>query len=377
MDLDSVLFNACSLGASDVHLKLGQPPVVRRDGVLERLEGHPALDAAALGAVLDLVTAPFPERRKEFEQTGELDLAYVPPALPRFRVNGFRQRGATSFAFRQIPSTVPGFAELGLPPGVGRLADERHGLILITGTTGSGKTTTLASIVDHINRTRREHIVTIEDPIEVLHPDHRCIVNQRDVGLDTVSYQEALRQDPDVLVIGELRDSEAARTALNAAESGHLVLSTLHTLDAAETVKRLIAFFPPETEMLVRNILGGVLCGVISQRLLPRRSGGLVPAVEVMVLNARIADVIREGPIQEITPAIAEGGFFQMQTLTQALLELVLSGEVEPELAAAAAPSRHDFLVALRQAEQRVAANTVEVDFRPPEELRAPRLAEQ
>jgi twitching motility protein PilT len=353
MDLERVLRHAVALGASDVHLKYGQPPVIRRDGHLERLD-HPQLTAVDLSAVLDAVTMHYPHRRESFAERRELDVAYAPPGLARFRVTGFVQRGTLAFAFRLIPDAVPSFEELRLPPGVSRLAEERQGLLVVTGATGSGKTTTLAAIVDHINRTRSQHIVTIEDPIEILHPDRSCIINQRDVGDDTASYQEglrrALRQDPDVIVIGELRDEESAQTALNAAESGHLVLTTLHTIDAAETVKRLVDFFSAAKQPLVRNILAGVLRGVISQRLLPKVGGGRVVAVEVMVRNARIADAIREDRPHEITAAIKEGSYFDMQTLTQALLQLVVGGEADREVAAGAASNRHDFMIALRDA---------------------------
>ncbi len=241
-----------------------------------------------------------------------------------------------------------------------RLAEEQRGLILVTGATGSGKTTTLASMLDHINRTRRQHIVTIEDPIEILHPDRSCIVNQREVGLDTASFEQALRrvlrQDPDVILIGELRDAETAHTALQAAESGHLVFSTLHTIDSAETIGRMIEFFPPAKQQQIRSILAGTLRGVVSQRLLPRADGGRVPAVEVMVTNARIQDLIREDRPDEITDAIAAGEFFQMQTFAQSLIELVLSGAVEREVGANSATNRHDFLVALERAEKEKAA---------------------
>ena len=306
--------------------------------------------------MLDDVTQISPKRRDLFDDTGDLDIAFSHPSLPRFRVNGFRQRGATSFAFRVIPSEIPNFAKLGLPAGVTRLAEERRGLVLVTGATGSGKTTTLASMLDHINRTRRQHIVTIEDPIEILHPDRGCIVNQREVGLDTASFEQALRrvlrQDPDVILIGELRDTETAHTALQAAESGHLVFSTLHTIDAAETIGRMIEFFPPAKQQQIRSILAGTLRGVISQRLLPRVAGGRVASVEVMVTNSRIQDLIRENRPDEITDAIAAGEFFQMQTFAQSLIELVLIGEVDREVAANASTNRHDFLVALEQAEK-------------------------
>jgi twitching motility protein PilT len=362
MDLDALLLHAVERGASDVHLKLGRPPVLRHDGALDPLDDWPSLTEHALDNVLAQVTAVAPKRLADFHETGELDIAYSATDLPRFRVNGFRQRGAVSFAFRVIPSEVPTFPHLGLPPGVERLASEERGLVLVTGATGSGKTNTLAAMVGHINAGRAHHIVTIEDPIEIIHPDLRCIVNQREVGLDTESFHQALRrvlrQDPDVILIGELRDAETAQTALQAAESGHLVFSTMHTIDAAETVGRLVEFFPPLKQQQVRSILAGVLRGVVSQRLLPRLGGGRVPAVEVMVTNARIADLLREGRSDEIEDAIADGEFLQMQTFQQALIALVLDGKVERELAAGAATNRHDFLVALEREEKQRAADS-------------------
>jgi len=365
VDLNAVLGRAVELGASDIHLKLGQPPVLRRDGELGLLPDHKPLYDSDLEATLALIADMTPAKLSHFHETGELDIAYTADGLPRFRVNGYRQRGSISFAFRVIPKDVPGFAQLRLPKGVERLAGEHRGLVLVTGATGSGKTTTLAAVVDHINRTRRQHIVTIEDPIEILHSDHGCIVNQREVGLDTDSFLAAirrvLRQDPDVILIGELRDAETAETALKAAESGHLVFSTLHTIDAAETIGRLVEFFPADKQEQIRSILAGVLRGVVSQRLLPRVQGGRVAAVEVMVNNSRISDLIRERRAEEITDAIAEGQFFDMQTFSQALIELVVAGEVDRETAANAATNRHDFLVSLDQALKRQAAG-VETD---------------
>ncbi|HEY8705194.1 MAG TPA: PilT/PilU family type 4a pilus ATPase [Gaiellaceae bacterium] len=357
MELNGLLRRAVELGASDVHLKVGQPPILRLDGDLGPMEGFPALDEGGLEAILHIVAARSPEKLQHFHDAGDLDIAYQDEDLPRFRVNAYRQRGAISFAFRVIPKTVPSFEQLNLPVGVRKLAEEHRGLVLVTGATGSGKTTTLAAMVDYMNRNRRQHIITIEDPIEILHPDHSSIVNQREVGLDTESFgqalRRALRQDPDTILIGELRDAETAQTALQAAESGHLVMSTLHTIDAAETVARMIEFFPPEKQGVIRAILAGVLRGVVSQRLLPKIDGGRIAAVEVMVMNARIADLIREGRADEITDAVAEGEFFQMQTFTQALIEHVLSGKVDPEIAANAATNRHDFLVSLEQAAKR------------------------
>jgi twitching motility protein PilT len=354
VDLNALLRRAVDLGASDIHLKAGQPPMLRRDGHIGPLAECPPLDDQNLLAVLETVTRVAPERLRQFHESGDLDIAYTSDGLPRFRVNAFRQRGSTSFAFRVIPREVPNFEQLSLPPGVARLANEHRGLVLVTGATGSGKTTTLAAMIDHINRSRQQHIVTIEDPIEVLHQDRSSIVNQREVGLDTESFgqalRRALRQDPDTILIGELRDAETAQTALQAAESGHLVFSTMHTIDAAETVGRMIEFFPPQKQQQVRSILAGVLRGVISQRLLPRMGGGRVAAVEVMVTNARIADLIREERTDEIAEAIAEGAFFDMQTFQQALVEHVLAGRVEREIAGNAANNMHDFFVALDHA---------------------------
>ena len=377
VDLNAVLARAVELGASDIHLKVAQPPVLRRDGELGVLPDHPPVTELDLDAALGIVTELAPAKLQAFHETGELDIAYTSNDLPRFRVNGFRQRGAISFAFRVIPKHVPSFEDLRLPQGVRRLAEEHRGLVLVTGATGSGKTTTLAAMLDHINRTRRLHIVTIEDPIEILHADQGCIVNQREVGLDTESFLSAvrrvLRQDPDVILVGELRDAETAETALKAAESGHLVMSTMHTIDAAETINRMIEFFPAVKQEQIRSILAGVLRGVVSQRLLPRVQGGRVAAVEVMVTNSRIADLIRDQTVEEVPDAIAEGEFFDMQTFTDALIELVLAKETDREVAANAATNRHDFLVALEHALKRQAAG-IEHDGPMPEMAPEPKI---
>jgi twitching motility protein PilT len=263
---------------------------------------------------------------------------------------------------RRVERGGPSFEELGLPASVRKLAEEHRGLVLVTGPTGSGKTTTTAAMIGHINATRRCHIVTVEDPIEILHSDQSCIVNQREVGLDTESFDQALRrvlrQDPDVILIGELRDAETAHVALQAAESGHLVFSTLHTLDAAETISRMVEFFPREKQPSVTSIMAGVLRGVVSQRLLPRLGGGRIPAVEVMVVNARIAELIRETRMDEITNAIEEGEFFDMQSFSKSLIELVLADLVDLETAANAASNRHDFEIANDHALKRRAAES-------------------
>src|SRR6266511_2916255 len=354
MELNPLLRRAVELGASDIHLKAGIPPILRRDGSLGPLEEYPIMQDADLESVLKTVGKRSPERYAAFKDTGDLDIAYQEEDLPRFRVNAFRQRGHISFAFRVIPRHVPNFEQLGLPQGIRRLAEEHRGLVLVTGATGSGKTTTLAAMIDFINRTRKQHIVTVEDPIEILHPDHSCIINQREIGLDTMDFMQALRralrQDPDVILIGELRDAETAQTALQAAESGHLVLSTLHTVDTAETIGRMVEFFPETKQQMIRSIMAGVLRGVVSQRLLPRIDGGRIAAVEVMVTNSRIADLIRENKPEGITDAIEEGSFFDMQSFTKALIDLVVDGKVDQEVAANAATNRHDFLVSLERA---------------------------
>jgi twitching motility protein PilT len=354
MNLDGLLERLIELRGSDLHLKIACPPMGRVDGDLKPLDSRDVTEED-LDAVLAAVTERTPGKREQFLVSGDLDTAYLADEIGRFRVNGFRQRGAISFAFRHIPDEIPTFEELGLPSGVEGLADAHRGLVLVTGATGSGKSTTLAAMIDKLNRARRHHIVTIEDPIEFVHRDLGSIVNQREVGLDTESFlqalRRALRQDPDVILIGELRDEETAKTALQAAESGHLVLSTMHTVDAAETVGRLVEFFPPAKQLMVRQILAGVLRGVVSQRLLPKTGGGRVAAVEVMVNTARIADLIRD-PVKTdgITEAIEEGGFHNMQSFSQHLVRLVLDELVDVETAANAASNRHDFEIAVQQA---------------------------
>jgi twitching motility protein PilT len=354
MNLDELLARVIDEGGSDLHLKVASPAMVRVDGDLKPLEQRLLTDSD-LETVLLLVTERTPAKREAFLESGDLDTSYLADGIGRFRVNGFRQRGSISFAFRFVPKEIPSFEKLGLPEGVALLAEEHRGLVLVTGATGSGKSTTLAALLNWINRNRKQHIVTIEDPIEFVHDDWASIVNQREVGLDTESFQQALRrvlrQDPDVILIGELRDEETAQTALQAAESGHLVFSTLHTLDAAETVGRLVEFFPAAKQLMVRQILAGVLRGVVSQRLLPRADGGRVAAVEVLVNTARIADLIREPEKTEgITEALEEGGYHGMQSFAQHLVRLVVDGVVELETAASAASNRHDFEIAVEAA---------------------------
>ena len=354
MDLNALLAETVARGGSDLHLKVSSPPMARLDGSLGRIAETPLTDAD-LERAREIVGARTPQKHQLLQGSGDRDTAYTAAGVGRFRVNGFRQRGSISIAFRHVPDEVPTFEKLGLPRGVELLADEHRGLVLVTGATGSGKSTTLAAMIDKINRTRKQHIVTIEDPIEIIHRDQSSIVNQREVGLDTESFRQALRrvlrQDPDVILIGELRDEETAQTALQAAESGHFVLSTMHTVDAAETVGRLIEFFPPTKQLMLRQIIAGVLRGVVSQRLLPAKDGGRLAAVEVMVNTARIADLIRD-PLKTdgILEAIEEGGYHHMQSFSQHLVRLVLDERVEFEVAATAATNRHDFEIAVQQA---------------------------
>lgn len=291
------------------------------------------------------------EERKieEFRREREVDFSYSVPGLARFRVNAFVQRGAISIVCRVVPFEIRTIDDLMLPPVVRELAEEERGLILVTGTTGSGKSTTLAAMIDHINSTFSKHIVTIEDPVEFLHRDKRSIINQREIGEDTASFARALRrvlrQDPDVILIGEMRDEETVRTALSAAETGHLVLSTIHTVDAAESVNRIIDFFPPNEQRQARSMLAGTLKGVISQRLVPTPDrNGRVACCEILRMTGRVRDMILD-PEQtgQLPEVIAEGGYYGMQTFDQALLEHVLAGRVAMEDALRAATHPHDF----------------------------------
>jgi twitching motility protein PilT len=347
-DIDAALHYLIEAGGSDLHAKVGSPPLVRINGELDPLPDSAVLEPSdtehALGEIL--VDSA---RRAEFDSDGEVDFAHAIPGFARFRVNAFRQRGSISIVMRAIPTGIKSVADLGLPAVVSDLAQEERGVILLTGTTGSGKSTTLAAIIDQINRTTAKHIVTIEDPIEFLHRDQRSIVNQREVGQDTDSFTKALRrvlrQDPDVILIGEMRDEETVQTALSAAETGHLVLSTLHTIDATETVNRIIDFFPPHQQQQARAMIAGTLKGIVSQRLVRTADGrGRVAVCEVLRMTGRAKDMILDpeqtGRLHEV---IAEGEFYGMQTFDQALLHHVQAGRVAMDDALQVATSPHDF----------------------------------
>jgi twitching motility protein PilT len=344
--IDELLQEMTSRKASDLHMKAGSPPVIRVDGELFLLDAPPMTPEDTKDVAASIMTD---KQIRRFSEHNEIDFAYSAPQLGRFRVNVFRQRGSISMAMRQVATQIPSFEELHLPEIIKRLALEPRGLVLVTGTTGSGKTTTLAAMIDHINASLRRHVVTIEDPIEVLHKDRKAIINQREIGLDTETYASALkyvlRQDPDVILIGEMRDLETVSAALTAAQTGHLVMSTLHTIDAQETVNRVIDFFPLHEQKQVRIMLAGTLKGIVSQRLLPRADGnGRVPAVEVLVMTNRIRDFVLE-PEQTgmIVQALKEGEFYGMQTFDQALLKLYEDGMITLHDAAQVASNPHDF----------------------------------
>jgi len=336
MHIDELLATAVQTGASDLHLKVGSYPMMRINGALAVCSEEKRLEREDTEAMADALFTP--EQHEKFVRAQEVDLAYSVPGLGRFRCNVFQQRGTVGLVLRVIPTRIKNIDELGLPAVLKRIAQEERGLVLVTGTTGSGKSTTLAAMVDYINSTRSTHIMTVEDPIEYLHRDHHSIVNQREVNVDTSSFshalRSALRQDPDVILVGEMRDFETVETALLAAETGHLVLSTLHTLDATETVNRIISVFPPHQQRQVRIQLSGVLRAAISQRLLPRADGlGRVPAVEVMISTAFIRDcIVDKDRTSQIHSAIASGtSQYGMQTFDQSIFGLYQQGFVALE----------------------------------------------
>ena len=351
-DLDAALRYLVVNEGSDLHLKVPSRPIIRVHGSMEPIEGSEPLTGPDTETVVRQMLTD-PAKLAEFEEDKEIDFAHGVHGLGRFRVNAFYQRGSVSLVMRAIPVTIKSIQELDLPPVLTDLAAKERGIILLTGTTGSGKSTTLAALIDHINRTSRRHIVTIEDPIEFLHVDKQSIINQREVGMDTLSFKRALRrvlrQDPDVILIGEMRDEETVHTALSAAETGHLVLSTVHTVDAAETVNRIIDFFEPHMHQQVRAMLAGTLKGVISQRLVPSTDGGRVATCEILRMTGRVRDMIMD-PAQtgRLTEVISEGAYYGMQTFDQALFHHVKAGRVDVDQALKAATSPHDFKLLLQ-----------------------------
>lgn len=352
-EIDGLLKTMTDRGSSDLHIKVGSPPAVRLNGklIVLREEFQPLTPDQTRQLAIGMMD----ERQKaSFENHREIDFAYSLSGVGRFRINVFHQRGSVGMTLRRVATERAGIEDLGLPPVIRRLADEPRGLVLVTGTAGSGKTTTLAAMIDHINNTRDGHIVTIEDPIEVLHQDKKCIVNQREIGIDTESYADALRhvvrQDPDVILIGEMRDHETVSAALTAAEIGNLVFSTLHTIDATETIGRIIDFFPPYQQKQVRLMLAATLKGIVSLRLIPSINGGLVPAVEVLVMTGTIREYISDPEkTYMIRDAMEEGEYYGMQTFDQSLIQLYTNRRITLDDAMAMAHNAHDFKIKIRQ----------------------------
>jgi len=355
-DVKEALREVVRREGSDLHLKVGSAPLYRVHGELTLDDRVAPLTAEDIeGALKELLVDE--AKLREFAQEHEVDFSFEIAGVARYRINAFQQRGVISMACRAIPHKISTIEELALPPVVTELAEEARGIVLLTGTTGSGKSTTLAAMIDHMNHTTSRHIVTIEDPIEFIHEDKRSVINQREVGMDTASFKRALRrvlrQDPDVILVGEMRDEETVQTALSAAETGHLVLSTIHTLDATESINRMLDFFPPHQHGQARSMIAGTIRGVISQRLVEGSDGGRVAVCEILRMTGRVRDMIID-PAQtgKLPEVIASGGYYGMQTFDQALFAHVKAGRVTFEDAMRVASSPHDFKL-LMQADGR------------------------
>jgi len=351
LHIDDLLRYTIEQDCSDLHVKTGSVPTVRISGLLAKTafpETDPAMCEELAKQMMD------DDQERTLTEAGEVDFGYQAAEIGRFRVNIHRQRGTLALSARRILPQAPEFKELGLPEAVEALANEHRGLLLVTGPTSSGKTTTTGAVLRHINQTRACHILTIEDPIEILHSDERAIVTQREVGQDTRDFSTALRaamrQDPDVIFVGEMRDLETVKAGLQAAETGHLVIATLHTTNATETVNRIVEFFPPHEQKQTRVAIAGSLVGVVSQRLMPKVGGGRVAAIEIMIVNGRVRELILEPErTHEIPDIIAESGFYGMQTFDQAVIELVKQELVSLDDAKSAATNPHDFELVLKQ----------------------------
>jgi twitching motility protein PilT len=347
VELNDILKIALKANASDIHLKVGLVPTFRIDGDLVPLNNAPRLSPEELTKIATNIMTP--QQRLKFQDFNEIDLAYGVPGLGRFRVNIFQQRGTVGMVLRVIPYTVRSLTELMLPAPLSKVAMNERGLVLVTGATGSGKSTTLAAMVDYINEHRACHIVTIEEPIEYLIRDKKSIINQREVGFDTMGFHSALRaalrQDPDVILVGEMRDAETMEIALAAAETGHLVFSTLHTTDAPETINRILSVFPPYQQKQIRMQFASIMKAIISQRLVPRKDGGRVAAIEILINNTRVRELIEDPDrTREISQTIAESHVsYGMQTFDQSLMSLLKQGLITYEEALRQATNRDDF----------------------------------
>jgi twitching motility protein PilT len=350
MELKELLKSMVAKSASDLHLRSDRPAVFRVDGHLTFKTPGPIPGEEVERWIKSIMSD---RQARIFDESMECDLPLSVEGVGRFRVNVYRQRGVINVAFRHIPSRIPNFEQLKLPSVIRKITDEPRGLILVTGTTGSGKSTTLAAMIDYINASRTRHIITIEDPIEYIHEDKMSIMSQRELHADTLNFADALkyvvRQDPDVVLVGEMRDLETMSTALTAAQTGHLVLSTIHTIDAMQTVNRIIDVFPPHQQNQIRFQLADTLRGVISQRLLPHKSGvGRVPAVEVMVVTPIIRKYLLENTLTEIGPVMKQGSYYGMQTFHQALVSLINSNEISLETALSASSNPEEIMMAVR-----------------------------
>jgi twitching motility protein PilT len=331
--LNDYLFDAIRMGASDLHVTVGLPPMVRVRGEVQPLDYPPLTANVTRELIYDILSN---DQRQKLENDWELDFAYSLPRTARFRVNVYFQRGSLGAAFRTIPHEIMSLSQLGLPKAVEDLTEKPRGLVLVTGPTGSGKSTTLASMINRINETRSEHIMSVEDPIEFLHQHKKCIVNQREVNQDTKSFAQALKhvlmQDPDVILVGEMRDLETISLAVTAAETGHLVFGTLHTQDAPQTVDRIIDVFPPHQQHQIRTQLANALQGILTQTLIPRRDGkARVVAVEILIPTPGVRNLIREGKNHQIYSAMQTGGKYGMQTMDSALVDLLRRGQISRE----------------------------------------------
>ncbi len=349
-------------GGSDLHLHTGLPPYIRRNGQLMPIPDTPNLSAEQISGMMLKLTERVPAQRAAFKEQGEADLSYELPGVARYRVNVYRERGKLAMTLRVIPQDVPHIDDIGVPDVLKDVALEHHGLILVTGATGSGKTTTLAAMIDYINRNRSAHILTIEDPIEIMHPNHNSLVSQREVGSDTGDFQQALRralrQDPDVILIGEIRDEETMRTALAAAETGHLVMATLHTINATETIARVLDLFPSDAEMQARSMLAGALKAVVSQRLARNVDDGRTAVVEIMINTSRIADCIANpDETAKLEEAISEGEYYGMQTFDQALIQLIMAGTITEDEALHHVTSPQNFRLRLESTKAQAVAD--------------------
>jgi twitching motility protein PilT len=355
--LDDLFHQMLDLHASDLHLKSGSPPMVRLHGEMGALEGRAPLDASELWELVSAIVPP--RNRAQFDETRDTDFSYELAGRARMRCNVFRDIVGVGAVFRQIPATITSAKELGLPPSVLKLCDHAKGLVLVTGPTGSGKSTTLAAMIDYVNETRADHIITIEDPVEFVHKDKRCLINQREIGASTMSFKSALRaalrEDPDVVLVGELRDLETTAIAIETAETGHLVFATLHTNTAASTVERLINQYPAERQQQIRSMLAESLVGVVSQALCRKKGvgGGRVAAVEVLVVTPAVSNLIREEKTFQIPTMMQTGKSLGMQTLNDALLQLVRAGTIEPAEAYATSLAKKEMGLALTRASHR------------------------